>query len=292
MIDAVELQAQLQEKWLVLWWALVISAFVIGLAWRHGFFSLVKKSFIPIITGLDVFKGFGFYLGGVFLAAPLLFAAVSMLAGGKAIQFIPSDPLLKGWFNLCMIIGGFLGACLAYFLLTKEQRQQLWRQTTIPWYRNVGFGMLAWFVIYPVVVAIGQLISIMIWFFIKEPSVEQVAVQHLRKIMSDPWLFGVTALAVTSVVPITEEFLFRGLLQNWLKRKFQSIPAGIVLSSLIFAIVHFSSLHGISNIELLISLFILSCMLGFIYERQHSLWASVGLHGFFNLVSLLFILRE
>ena len=105
-------------------------------------------------------------------------------------------------------------------------------------------------------------------------------------------LFIAMAPAVIILVPITEEFLFRGLLQSWLKQKLRSPLCSILFSSGIFVFFHYSSQLGLSNIPLLSSLFVLSCMLGYLYERQHSLWAPIGLHCFFNFMSLLLLSVE
>lgn len=293
MNEVVELQEQLREKWGILWWALGTSLFVCAIAWRHGLFKPFPLSFIPAIKRKDVLIGFGLYICGALLIAPLFFSVISFFSGWNILEDISKlSNIQKGVVNLCTILGGFTGVVLAYFKLEAEQRKQLWKQTESPWYYNLGVGVISWFVIFPVVVAISQIISITLSYIVTQPDVEQVAVQHLRSIAVSPWLFGLTALAVVTIVPWTEEVLFRGLLQNWIKQIFESATVGIVLSSLIFAFFHFSFIHGLTNIELLSSLFILSCMLGFIYERQHSLWASIGLHSFFNLVSLLFIFKE
>jgi membrane protease YdiL (CAAX protease family) len=64
----------------------------------------------------------------------------------------------------------------------------------------------------------------------------------------------------------------------------------ILLSALCFALFHFAPSQGIGNISLVGSLFLFALFLGFIYERQASLFASVGLHMTFNTVSTFRIL--
>lgn len=292
MNEALELQQLLQEKWDTLWWALATSLFAIAIAWRYGLFTPFQSSSIPVIGKKDVFKGFGFYLCGALLITPFIFSVVSILSDWKVPDFVHLSTFQKGVFNLCAIIGGFIGVVLAYFQIDAGQRMQLWKQTDAPWYYHFGIGIVSWFVIFPIVVVIDLIISIVLSYLFAQPVIEQIAVQNFRNIADFPWLFGLTGLTVITIVPWTEEVLFRGLLQNWFKQIFQSTAIGIFFSSLVFAFFHFSFLHGWTNIELLSSLFILSCMLGFIYERQRSLWASMGLHAFFNLVSLVFIFKE
>lgn len=287
-----DIQVQLQEKWLVFWIALSIGVWALGIAWRQGLFSPFQASSIPFIRGVDVLKGFGFFLFSEILLIPALIGLAFMLVGRDLNQTIQFSPQVKGWINLLIILGGFGGVFLAYFELTAVQRQQLWWQTETPWYIHVGMGIVAWLVSYPLVLAFSEGISLALWHIFHHPFVEQVVVQNVRHTMTNPILFGLTALTIITLVPFTEEFLFRGLLQSWLKRKFHNTSIAILLSSFVFALFHYSHPQGVTNIELLSSLFLLSCMLGYIYERQRSLWAPIGLHSFFNFMSLLMISNE
>ncbi len=291
MPDALEMQ-QLQEKWMVFWSALGIGLLGLTFAWQLGLFTVFRASAYPIIKGIDVLKGFGYFLFTELLLIPALIVILFFLVGWGGPETVFLNERVKGWLNLFIITGGFAAASIAYFELTAKQRSQLWVQTSRPWYYHLMIGIGAWFVIYPIVLAFSQIISIGVWYLIHHETLEQVAVQNLRKALLDPWLFALTALVVVTLVPLTEEFLFRGLLQSWLKQKFHNATMAILATSLVFSSFHFSTSQGTTNIELLSSLFMLSCALGFIYERQRSLWASVGLHSFFNFMSLFFIFQE
>jgi membrane protease YdiL (CAAX protease family) len=118
---------------------------------------------------------------------------------------------------------------------------------------------------------------------------EQVAVQQLKLIThSEPLLISMM-ITIIGIVPILEELLFRGFLQSWLREKL-SMWLAIPIASLLFAVVHFSKDQGLDNLELIASLFVLSCFLGYLFERQKSLWASIGLHSGFNLISAFMII--
>jgi uncharacterized protein len=290
--EATQIEVQLQEKWIIFWWALGIGLFALATAWRNGFFNPFQSSRVPVIRGVEVLKGFGYFLFAEILLVPVLIGIAFVIAGGNPGTFTHLSEQAKGWINVLVILGGFGAVSLVYLQLSPLQRLQLWRQTATPWYRHVGIGIAAWFVSYPLVLAFSQGLSLIIWHLFHQPFVEQVAVQNMRVALDNPILFALTAVAVVTLVPITEEFLFRGLLQSWLKHKFHHTTAAILLSSLVFALFHFSTNQRMTNIELLSSLFLLSCMLGYLYERQRSLWASVGLHGFFNFMSLIMIFKE
>jgi membrane protease YdiL (CAAX protease family) len=107
--------------------------------------------------------------------------------------------------------------------------------------------------------------------------------------VGDPILTIVSVLAIVVLVPVIEELLFRGFLQSWLVSRFTPFTS-IALSSAIFTMVHFSPSQGIANAELMTGLFLLALFLGYLYQRQGSLWASIGLHCTFNAVSVTMIL--
>lgn len=291
MLEAVDIQEQLQQKWMILWWCLGIGIIGLGIAWLRGAFKPFHVSAYPVIRGQDVLKGFAYFIVMELVLIPAFFSILFVLMEMPTDFTRLSEPM-KGGLQLTVIMGGFLGVLLAYKELTLEQRRQLWQQTEGPWHEQVKVGILAWFISYPFIIAFGQALSLVIWHLFHYTSIEQVAVQNLRQVMAHPWLFGVMALAVVTLVPFMEEFLFRGLLQNWLKRRLHHPAVAIVLTSFIFALFHYSTSQGLTNFELLSSLFVLSCVLGFVYERQRSLWACISLHSFFNLMSLWLIFTE
>jgi hypothetical protein len=127
----------------------------------------------------------------------------------------------------------------------------------------------------------GQLLGILVNDIGGIAPVEQIPVQSVKLAADDPQLFALTAVAVIVVAPWLEELLFRGFLQSWLRSAIGAKSA-IAVSSLIFASFHFSMSLGFNNLEILGSLFLLSCYLGFLYERQNSLWAPIVLHSTFN----------
>ena len=76
------------------------------------------------------------------------------------------------------------------------------------------------------------------------------------------------------IVPVFEELLFRGFLQTSLRSVSGKPWAAIVITSLFFSI-----LHPPTHIP---ALFILSCGLGYAYERSGSLFRPILMHIFFN----------
>ena len=70
------------------------------------------------------------------------------------------------------------------------------------------------------------------------PAPEWLMTQLLDLVRAEQSLWG-SILVLVVVAPLTEEFLFRGLILNGFLRKY-SVPKSIVVSALLFALYHFN----------------------------------------------------
>ncbi len=142
-------------------------------------------------------------------------------------------------------------------------------------------GLLYCILVYPIVMTIVQGVHLAVdWYGIK-PVQEQVALAQLKGLQNHPWLFWSFAVAIVTLVPLVEEFLFRGLVQNYLSNRIGALAA-IVVTSILFAFFHYSALQGATNIELMVGLFIYSYCIGLFYMREGSLWTPIAMHALFN----------
>lgn len=91
-------------------------------------------------------------------------------------------------------------------------------------------------------------------------------------------IFGISSVVIA---PLYEELLFRGIIFPKLIQKTNFLTA-LILSSLIFAILHF-------HLSALLPLFSLSLILSLIYLQTLSLWPCIFLHALFNLISIILI---
>ena len=99
-------------------------------------------------------------------------------------------------------------------------------------------------------------------------SVDTVAPELYRYLM----LFVVLVFA-----PIAEEFVFRGvLLQRWAVR--WNLPVGIILSSLLFGLLHINNPLGLTMFGVIMAL---------LYVRTRSLWVPIIAHALNNVISVL-----
>jgi membrane protease YdiL (CAAX protease family) len=99
--------------------------------------------------------------------------------------------------------------------------------------------------------------------------------EHIRSVPLQIWFIIAGAIAA----PIGEEVFFRGLLYNGLKKRW-GVTAGVIVSGVCFALIHFAPLSIIIIIPM-------GCLLALAYERTKSLWVTILMHSVNNGVQLL-----
>jgi membrane protease YdiL (CAAX protease family) len=101
----------------------------------------------------------------------------------------------------------------------------------------------------------------------------------------DIWWWMVAANAVIGA-PIIEEILYRGFLQQALRRGGVGAWPAIVLTGSIFALMHYTVLPPDTAISALTALLLLAIALGMIRERTGRIAPCMVAHGMFNALNL------
>lgn len=167
---------------------------------------------------------------------------------------------------------------------------------TLPWCRKAflsrtkparaaAIGAIALLLVWPVVVSVMYPAQRLIdWLAPYEP--DQVAHATLSLLLSSPIdeAFLVMVIVVLVLTPVTEEILYRGLLQEGLARLSGRRWTAILMTSVIFAAMHW----GNTEPHALVGLFALSIAFGWAYERTGRLIAPIVMHVLFNAGNLLF----
>jgi len=272
-----------------IFFSLLLVLFVSWVAKRQGFFRLPPPSLpYPIPFSLTL----GAFIVYFFIAFPLL-----SLLKWIFVRFVSQEFAIdqRGWINFTSLSLVFLSLVIYGSLIKKEVKRVIFwgegENTQRRFLKSFSMGLLTCLVSYPYVLLVNVLakaISLVIW---GEEQLKQVAVEHLKKTAADPVLFAFMIFAVVVMVPFMEELLFRGFLQSFLKRFFKRGWA-IIVTALIFAFVHFAPSQGVGNFQLILSLFVLSSFIGFIYEKERALWAPIGLHMLFNGISVLIVILD
>ena len=153
---------------------------------------------------------------------------------------------------------------------------------------SVMMAVAAALLLWPVIQAVGGSIgAIERWFGTSTPAVGHQTIEILLKAGAhDPWWWLTIASAVV-LAPLAEEFVYRGLLQQGLKAIGLGTGTAIVITSFLFAIVHWAALTDGSRLVGLTTLFILAVGWGMLYERTGRMAAPVLAHDIFNATNVL-----
>ena len=164
-----------------------------------------------------------------------------------------------------------------YAVLHRNERaEQARRCPTILQAALIGLGAIA--IAWPIVAVVAIFGS---WL---RRDVDPLAHETLRRFTEADdrhWLVPLGILVVL-VGPILEEFSYRGLLQRSMTQSGLRPWPAIMLTSLLFALMHL----GNSDPQAVAALFVLSLALGWAYEKSGSLLAPIVMHAVFNLANL------
>jgi len=266
---------------------LILCLLLHGIAWASGFYRKIEKTDNPIRVK-QVFIIFGLYYLVQLIMMPVIISIFFIEKRAEGYQLVMSLQE-RGWYVFAAMAVIFL-VVLPYSLTRgKKVRKYLWQGTL----KNFLLGCITWLLVLPLAMLITQTIRAVYIEVLQLPpyDLEQNAVRTLMETMEYPALFYSMTFAVMFLVPIAEEILFRGFLQPVFNHIFP-VGASIAITSLIFAFMHYTYDQGVGNIELLFNLFMLSCFLGYLFEREKSLWAPIGLHITFNSLSVIFLILD
>ncbi len=91
--------------------------------------------------------------------------------------------------------------------------------------------------------------------------------------------------AVAILAPIGEELLFRGFLQQFLEKHWKDITRSILVTALLFSIIHM-------NLYWFIQIYFLGVILGFLSWKTNSVVPALILHGLNNAIAMLLSFSE
>lgn len=126
--------------------------------------------------------------------------------------------------------------------------------------------------------AIAFFYSVFYFFITYKSNINQTSPMYISAnyygMLGIPILF----IALILIGPVIEEMLFRGIIMNTIKKSF-NIKTTILISSLLFAIMHITS----GGISLVIGAFFMGIILTTIYQTTNSLYVPIVAHMIANL---------
>jgi hypothetical protein len=272
-------------------WAIVINM----IAWNQGFYKLptTASHSSPLLKVTDLGFCFLIYLSINLVISPLIAKLVLVYLHHLNPSITTLSVIFISYLQLVSMVATFLIVQAQIYRSNRFVYVKLWKNRkngrTRPFEFDIGIGALTWLLSFPIVSILGDVAEKLLQALFGYSASEQVAVKFVKLASEAPIALVSALISVIFMAPFVEEFLFRGLLQTFLRKRAGSKSA-VLLSALLFAVFHFSFSQGLGNITFIFSLFILGLFLGILYERQRSLWAPIGLHMTFNIISALRIL--
>jgi membrane protease YdiL (CAAX protease family) len=191
-----------------------------------------------------------------------------------------TDPSLS---DKALILAGSLAAQLLVVAVF------IWRSRTSPVQpKRPGVGRAAlagagaYLLVWPGVATASFASGVIAQWLTGEPP-EPIAHDTLQALVDSPpdgWLFLMAALVVLAI-PVMEEVMYRGMLQQALVEVAGNRWVAVALASAGFTMMHW----GTADLRALPALFVLSLGFGWIYEKTGRLTACIVMHILFNAVN-------
>jgi membrane protease YdiL (CAAX protease family) len=201
------------------------------------------------------------------LAVPCMFLALLLCKGVFALAPAPPSDAVKAITPQFTAYALWFGVLVLLFKTRYDEpfwRSLGWR---IPWPR-MGLTLFAGPVLVVTVAVLGQLLN--------TPAGDNT----IEKLLHGRMSILLVGFFATTLGPLAEELIFRGFLQPLMIRTF-GIAAGIVLSSLPFALLHGPQYSW--NWQHIVLLVLASAVFGFTRHRTGSTAASTLVHATYNL---------
>jgi len=274
------------------WWPLPVAALILYIAMGRSWLDLRRLPRFPWTfrpgTGLSFFI-FALVAGAVGSAIGL------WLSGPPPKEIATADSASMGLrVTTIVLITTLLFQGIVLFLMPG------WRQGPAPGQSDrrpstassIGLGIIAFACIMPIVIAVNMICSWLAAGVTGEevPEIGHQTLQMLSLGRDTSWFWPTTLLVVLGV-PLVEELLYRGLLQESLRRH-RLLMGGSPWGSIIGASVLFTAMHIEStSVEGLPGLFVLSMGFGWAFARTGRLASAVTMHILFNGFNIMMMLQ-
>ncbi len=185
------------------------------------------------------------------------------------VDFI-SSPMAFQWLSTVLVP---LSTALPFFVYLLIERADLSQYLR---FERVGFGMaLLWVMAGLAVCLLGNFPAIAVQDFFSRFGYEPTEMGFGEKTLP---LFILELLSTAVLVPVMEEFAFRGVLLSALRK--YGVGFAITASALVFSLVHLD----FSNVVFAL---IAGLVFGFLYVKTGNLWISILIHAFNNAIAVI-----
>lgn len=251
--------------------AVGVSILIVWLVWFGGFKALrrapVRRNRLIGFEGVVLLFAWLLLMMGINMVIPLLFPSATFLF--RQTLSYPAMALLEISLIAAIVM-------LARHTFARRLKGFGLNVRTVG--PDAGLALVYLTAVYPLILLALWAVAAAGQFFRKDFSIEVHQSLTFLAENTHPAMTVLIVLFAAVIVPVFEEMLFRGLLQTTVRSWTHSPWTAILLTSLLFSI-----LHPVTHIP---ALFVLSCGLGYAYERSGSLFRPILMHIFFNSVSI------
>jgi membrane protease YdiL (CAAX protease family) len=145
------------------------------------------------------------------------------------------------------------------------------------WVCDLGRAIVGYLAVLPVCIGLAALFAYLFYLLNFAPQTHPV-LKYMHT-LSPSWRVLAVIEAVV-LASLAEEVFFRGIVQSFFRRAMHSPRLAILLTSAVFAGMHYNQPQAIP------SLFALALVLGYNYERTGRLISPILIHAIFNAVNL------
>lgn len=242
----------------------------------------IAKPF-PLYHTLSVF---GIYILSQIVLANFIFYLLSLVSPALTIKITVIGFFITSLITLILILlYGYAQKNLNFSEIWKSEKSH----SSIG--HDILLGIVTLIICYPVISFVNSFFEFLVTLIWGKIHFVQTAVYFFKWASSNPFSTTLAILVIGIIGPIVEELLYRGFLQTYLRAKCGSFKA-IFITSIFFALAHYSLMQSYGNIVIITSIFVFSLYLGYLYEKTGSLYSNISLHVTFNCASVIRMIIE
>lgn len=230
--------------------------------------------------------------GLIFIAAAGIVFILQTVAAAAVYSSLPLLGRGSAKAQFFVVLSGY-GAATASLAVLASLIQRLSPDSGLkPNFAGVTWGIVGFLIAAPIVNT-ASLGAQVLYRAVEGSDPPAIAHGTLQKFADDPhnvYVLGQIILAVI-LAPIVEEYVYRGFVQSALLRWFGRPWIAVVLSSVVFTLMH--ALPGTSVAwPALIPLFVLSLSMGAAFEKTRNLATPIIMHVLFNAANVLLVMYK
>ena len=201
----------------------------------------------------------------------LLFIVFLMLVGMSVAGSFEEN---SKWRFIVGALGQIVIAAAVIYIAAQSFRGRLKRGLGVTlrrWKSDLARGVIGYLAIAPVCFVLLQLMAMIPDLQDTHPLLEQMDMSK------SPFLTFLFVFVAVVVAPLSEELLFRGMIQSMIRKYMKNAWIAIIVASTLFAMLH--------PLWSWPALFVLAVAMGYNYERCGRLMPSILIHSLFNAVA-------